>query len=292
MLIPLAVSTLLLAALVVGPAGDAHRAEVEAYREQREADLRAEDGWLTVVGLHWLAQGRSTIGSAPDSDVMLPGSAPARVGVIEVEGETVRLRLASEVAATLDGEEVAEALLRVPDADGRHAIRLGDVSFHLVRRGSRLGLRVRDRDSQGRRSFAGLEWYEIEARFRVTARFVSDPGRVPVANVIGLIHEYESPGYVTFAVNGEESRLRPVYETAEKVDLLFIFRDATSGRTTYPAGRFLHTALPIDDEVVVDFNRAYSPPCAFTEHATCPLPPQQNWLDVAIEAGEKDPGLH
>ena len=118
------------------------------------------------------------------------------------------------------------------------------------------------------------------------------PPRVPVANVIGLIHEYESPGYVAFELNGVEMRLRPVYESAEHVDLFFIFRDATSGRTTYPAGRFLHTPLPVDGRVDLDFNRAYSPPCAFTAHATCPLPPQENWLHAAIEAGEKDPGIH
>ncbi len=277
---------------LTGGVDDSYLAEIEAYRAEREEELRAADGWLTVVGLHWLSAGSSTVGSAPESDIVLPGSAPARVGIIGVEDETVRLSLAPGVAATLDGEERTEALLRVPDADGRHAVQLGDVSFHLVRRGSRLGLRVRDRNSHVRRSFKGLEWFGIEPSSRVIAKFVVEPAKVPVANVIGLIHEYDSPGYVTFTFDGGEARLRPVYETAEMGDLFFIFRDATSGRATYPAGRFLHTPLPENGEVVVDFNRAYSPPCAFTEHATCPLPPQENWLDVAIEAGEKDPGIH
>lgn len=284
--------TVLWAALLGIAGDDSYRAEIEAYRSDHEAELRAEDGWLTVVGLHWLGDGSSTIGSAPDSDVVLPASAPARFGVLEVAGEKVSLRLEPAASATRDGESFEQAQLQLPDAEGRHAVVLGDVSFHLLRRGNRLGLRVRDRNSHERRSFGGLKWFDIEPGFRVEAKFVVDPGKVPVANIIGLIHEYESPGYVTFTRDGAPARLRPVYETAKKADLFFIFRDATSGRSTYPAGRFLHTPLPVDGEVDLDFNRAYSPPCAFTEHATCPLPPQENWLSAAIEAGEQDPGTH
>ncbi len=287
----IAILTLFALAPSIG-ADDAYVTEIEAYRAEKEKALRAEDGWLTVVGLPWLAEGRSTIGSAPDSDVVLPASAPARFGVLEVAGERVNLHLVPGATATQDGEGFAEAVLQLPDEESRHAVELGDVSFHLIRRGERLGLRVRDRNSHERRSFGGLEWYGIEPRLRVAAKFVADPGQVPVANVIGLIHEYESPGYVAFELNGVEMRLRPVYESDEQVDLFFIFRDATSGRTTYPAGRFLHTPLPVDGRVDLDFNRAYSPPCAFTAHATCPLPPQENWLHAAIEAGEKDPGIH
>jgi len=162
-------------------ADEAYVAEIEAYRAEKEKDLRAEDGWLSVVGLPWLAEGRSTIGSAPDSDVVLPASAPARFGVLEVAGERVNLRLGPGATARQDGEGFAEAVLQLPDEESRHAVELGDVSFHLIRRGERLGLRVRDRNSRERRSFGGLEWYGIEPRFRVAAKFVAAPGKIPVA---------------------------------------------------------------------------------------------------------------
>jgi uncharacterized protein (DUF1684 family) len=159
----------------------------------------------------------------------------------------------------------------------------------VIRRGKRVGLRVRDSDSAARRAFKGLEYFPIREDLRVRARLepFDPPRHVPIVNVLGDQSEYVSPGQLVFELDGVTHSLDAVYETSEKKDLFVIFRDRTSGESTYPAGRYMHVPLPVNGDALVDFNRAYNPPCAFTEFATCPLPPKQNWLKVRIEAGEK-----
>ena len=159
----------------------------------------------------------------------------------------------------------------------------------LIRREERYALRLRDLNSTMRRAFKGLEYFPVSETYRVTASFTAYPQlrKIRIPNVLGQNPEMESPGYVTFSIAGTALRLEPVYETPERTDLFFIFRDATSQDASYPAGRFLHTPLPRDGQVLIDFNLAYNPPCAFTDFATCPLPPRQNQMAVRIEAGEK-----
>jgi uncharacterized protein (DUF1684 family) len=163
--------------------------------------------------------------------------------------------------------------------------------MYVIERGGRFALRVKDPESARRRSFRGLDWFPVRESYRVTARFVpyEPPKAIPIANVLGTVEPMPSPGYVVFSLNGREFHLDPVLEDPAAKELFFIFRDETAGKQTYPAGRFLYADLPKDGRVVLDFNKAYSPPCAFTSFATCPLPPRQNRLDVRIEAGEKRP---
>jgi hypothetical protein len=154
---------------------------------------------------------------------------------------------------------------------------------------------LKDNASARRREFAGLKWYPVSEAHRVVARFVphASPKTIPIANVLGQEDAQPSPGYVVFRIGDRELRLEPILEDPDAKELFFIFKDATAGRDTYPAGRYLYTALPKDGTVTLDFNKAYSPPCAFTAYATCPLPPPQNRLAVRIEAGEKKPApLH
>jgi uncharacterized protein (DUF1684 family) len=148
---------------------------------------------------------------------------------------------------------------------------------------------MRDQQSQYRREFRGLQWYPVKPEYRVTARFVpySPPKTIPVPNIIGGTFPETCPGYAEFELRGEKLRLEPVLSDGR---LFFIFRDETSGKKTYGAGRFLYSDLAKDGIVTLDFNQAYTPPCAFTPYATCPLPPKQNRLPVAIEAGELDYG--
>jgi uncharacterized protein (DUF1684 family) len=158
----------------------------------------------------------------------------------------------------------------------------------VIRREDRFGVRMRDLNSAMRREFKGVSAYPVRDAYRVRATFVAyeKPRTLVIPNVLGQALQMESPGYVTFTLNGQRLRLDPVYETDERKDLFFVFKDTTSRGETYPAGRFLHTDLPQSGSVVVDFNKAYNPPCAFTDFATCPLPPKQNQLPVRIEAGE------
>ncbi len=178
---------------------------------------------------------------------------------------------------------------------GPDVLVLGPLSLQVIERGGRYGIRLKDNASARRREFAGLQWYPVSEAHRVVARFVphATPKTIPIANVLGQEDQQPSPGYVVFTIGGQEVRLEPILEAPDAKELFFIFKDPTAGRDTYPAGRYLYTDLPKDGAVTLDFNKAYSPPCAFTAYATCPLPPPQNRLPVRIEAGEKKPApLH
>ena len=262
------------------------------WRAEREAKLKAEDGWLTVAGLFWLKEGVNTVGTAADSAVVLPtGSAPARVGEFELrEGKTF-FRAAAGVTVTANGQPVRELEVKSDAVKQPDVLKLNDLTFLLLKRGERFGIRLKDKNARTRREFAGLRWYEGKAAYRVTAQFIpyEQPKNVSIVNILGDVEPMKSPGYVTFTLNGQELSLEPVAAGGDK--LFFIFRDLTSGKTTYKPGRFLYATAPADlskpGPVVLDFNQAINPPCAFTAFATCPLPPKRNHLAVAIEAGEQ-----
>ena len=266
----------------------------ESWRRERQARLKADGGWLTVAGLFWLKPGANSFGADPGNDVVLPGhAAPARAGRFVLEGGHVRVEVRPGAGVTRAGRPVTRADLR-SDADGAapDVLALGPLTMQVIARGARLGVRLKDRESAARRDFKGTRWFPIRTEYRVLARFVARaaPEKIGVPTVLGTVEPMPSPGTLTFQLGGKTMSLDPVVEPGER-ELFVIFRDATSGRTTYGGGRFLYADPPRDghDDVVLDFNRAYSPPCAFTRYATCPLPPSQNHLHVAIEAGELDP---
>ena len=262
------------ALLAVGPD---YRGEIERWRAKREAELRAEDGWLALVGLHWLKPGENSFGSAPDNAIVLPPSAPARAGRLEHrDGKTVAF-LASGGERPLGEKDV---------------LRLATLSMFVIRRGDRYALRVRDTESPTRRAFKGLRWFPVDPAQRVEARFVphASDTRVAIPNVLGGLTWMKSPGRVVFELRGKQLSLEPVLESDDAAELFFIFKDDTARNGTYGAGRFLYSARPKDGTLVLDFNKAISPPCAFTQYATCPLPPKQNVLPVRIEAGERFSG--
>jgi len=234
-----------------------YRAQIEQWRRQREAALTADDGWLTVTDLVWLREGVNT-----------------------VDGTTFELR-GGKVSARVDGK------LRElqPDVSGRpDTVTAGSRTMFVIARGGKLGIRVKDRNSPLRRSFTGLHYFPIDESYRVKARMVAQPHKIPILNVLGQVENTPSPGFVEFELQGKKLRLTPVVETPG--ELFFIFRDLTAGKETYGSGRFLDTPAAKDGIVDLDFNKAYNPPCAFTPYATCPLPPRENRLDVRIAAGE------
>jgi hypothetical protein len=272
-----------------------YRQAIAQWRAQHEAKLKADDGWLTVVALDWLKDGDNRVGSNPDFEVPLPKSAPPLVGILTVRGGTARFKPAAGVPVTLNGQPARETELR-PDTEPKYdVLAVGRVKFFIIKRDDKLAVRVKDNDSVIRRQFTGLHWFPVDAAWRIQAKYVPwDKPRAVMFNSTNGVHETDqSPGYVAFQHEGKEYRLEPVIDEGE---LWFIMRDATSGKTTYGASRFLYADLPKDltkpGTVEIDFNKAENPPCVFTNYATCPLPPPQNRLSLAVTAGEQMYGDH
>ncbi len=252
-----------------------YQAEIAGWRKQREAALKRDGGWLTVTGLFWLHDGANRFGSDPANEIVLP-SGPAHAGVFELRQGKITVK---------SGGDTRE--LRPDTAD---SVELGRLHLFVIRRADRFGIRMKDSDSQLLRDFHGIDYFPAREDYRVTGQFVAEPRKIPITNILGQTEPEDSPGYVVFRLHGQELRLRPVIDDPTDKTLFFVFRDRTAGKETYGAGRFLDTEMPKDGKVVLDFNKAYNPPCAFTPYATCPLPPKENRLPVRIEAGEKNYG--
>jgi hypothetical protein len=268
-----------------------YQKKIEAWRQDMEASLRVEDGWLTVVGLFWLHEGENTFGTDPSNDIVLPpDSAPGRAGsFIHQAGET-RLCVDNNLDATIDDEAVSDQALRVDQTGSPSIVGLGDLLMHVLQRGTRYGIRLRDKNSPLLKTFKGRRWYPVQEAYRVSGDFtVYDPPKtIAVPNILGDATPTLSPGFVTFIMRGQEARLDVISEREGRP--YFIFKDETSRETTYPAGRFLLADRVDSGRVILDFNQAYNPPCAFTPYATCPLPPPQNHLPLKLEAGERYEG--
>jgi uncharacterized protein len=281
------------------PVSDAaYRAEVAQWRRERDERLRAPDGWLSLVGLHWLALGPNRFGGAPDDDVPLPSSVPAQAGTFVVAGHEAHFDIRVEVPAhsplTMNGGAARSGPVRTDAALAPDVFSLGTVSWQVIERGARVGVRVRDSASPARRTFAGSTWYAIDPAYRVVARFTPRVGatEVVVPDAAGGQQKLKSPGTLTFTLRGEVQHLDPALDGDDPDDQMIVFRDATSAHTSYGAGRFVRALRQKDGTFVVDFNRAYAPPCAFTPFATCPLPPPQNRMRIAVEAGDKSGADH
>lgn len=272
MMLRLLCALTILAAAVVAAS---YPEEIAAWRKQREDRLKAPGGWLSVAGLFWLHEGANTFGSGTGNEIVLPDG-PANAGVFELRGEKVTVKMSG-----------AERELWPDSAD---VAQVGRLNLFVIHRGEKFGIRLKDPESEYRRAFHGIDCFPAKADYKVTAKWVAEPAKVPILNVLGQTEDMQSPGYAVFQLQGHEYRLRPVLETPDAQELFFIFRDQTSAKESYGAGRFLYSGMPKDGQVVLDFNKAYNPPCAFTPYATCPLPPPENRLAVRIEAGEKKYG--
>jgi len=278
------------------PDAAAHADEIEAWRARRLERLTSETGWLTVVGLHWLRDGENPFGASTSLPVTLPGAAtPDTAGTFVVEDGRVFVVPAPGAAIRLGEGTISGRTELAPDDPGPpDVLWLGDVSFFVIRRDDRLGIRVRDPSSEARRGFTGIEHFPVSLDYRVVGTFepYDRPRKVPVPTVLGTTTEMDAPGLVRFVLGGRELTLEPVVESPDDDSFFFIFRDATTGKETYGGGRFLYAERVASGPVVLDFNEAYNPPCAFTAFATCPLPPRENALPVRIEAGDKSYAHH
>jgi uncharacterized protein (DUF1684 family) len=272
------------------PGDAAYRAEIERWRAERDERLRAPDGWLSLVGLTWLKPGTNRFGSARDNEVVLPAAAPAHAGAFVVEGRAVKLVTERGAALTKNGGPAAAGPFRTDAAGTPDVLASASVTWQVIERGDRVGVRVKDSASPARRAFAGSRWFAIDPAFRVVARLVPRSGttKMVVPDASGGRQTLDSPGTLEFTLLGKPVRLDPVLDGDDPSDQMIVFRDLTSGRETYGGGRFVRAIRQPDGTFVVDFNRAYAPPCAFTPYATCPLPPEQNRLKISIAAGQKN----
>jgi len=275
---------------------DAYEAEIGAWRQKREERLKSDTGWLTVAGLFWLKPGSNTFGSDVANAIVLPAPVPGRAGMFEFIKGRATLHLEPGVEATVNGRPVLTIPipLKADDEGDPDLVQMGDLTMFVIKRGERHGIRLRDKNSRMRREFTGLSWYPVRPEYRVEARWEPyDPPRtLDIPNILGDVEKSACPGAAVFELDGRPIRLEPILEEPDAEELFFIFKDSTAGHETYGAGRFLYAAMPKDGRIVVDFNKAYTPPCGFTPFATCPLPPEGNRLSIAVEAGEKFSGHH
>ncbi len=254
-----------------------HADSIRAWQKHRDEGLRSPTGWLSLVGLFWLKPGDNTIGSASSNDFVLPkSSAPALAGKFHLEGSTVTFADARGASKQLSADESAPA-----------GAKIGTTALFLIKRGDRYAIRAKDSASPVLVNFKGMKYFPVNESLNLEAKFVPDAKKIPILNILGQTDLEESPGIVEFTLKGKPYHLRALYEdTASGKTLYFLFKDTTNKTLTYPAGRMLNLPLPENGVVHLDFNRAYNPPCTFTPYATCPLPPAENRLPIAIEAGE------
>lgn len=272
--------------------------EIQEWHSARMERLKKPGGWLSLAGLFWLRDGSNSVGADAASDIVLPKGAPSKVGTITLATKSSSLSLEPGVKVQVDGKPAAAQTIALrSDVDPALEpvkISVGSITFWIIDRAGKQGVRVTNDQAPERATFTGIATFPVDPKWRVEARFepAKEKKTVAVPTVIdGVFEEMEVAGTAIFTVDGKEYRLDPVLEKGE-TEYFFIFRDATAGHETYGAGRFLYASPAKDGRVVIDFNKAYNPPCALTPFATCPLPPPQNVLSLRVEAGEKNYGHH
>ena len=276
------------------PDQDAYVDSVKQWRDRAEQGLKRDNGWLTLAGRFQMKLGINTFGTGKDNDIVFPpeliGTGPARLGTIAIDkaAKRVTLRLSEGVSMTSDGEPFSGERVMSYSTQKRDWVSLGRISMHIIEREGRYILRLADNESLVRKNFPGRIWYAINEKFKVDAKFIAYPPgkKLSIVNVIDEVSDEPCPGYVEFKLNGVKHKMDVV---GDDEGMFFVMRDGTAGDTTYRPSRFLYVEKkPKPNETfTLDFNRAYNPPCAFSEFTTCPLPPQQNILKTRIEAGEK-----
>jgi uncharacterized protein (DUF1684 family) len=271
--------------------GAAYRKDFLKWKQELTNDRK--QNWLTLVGLFWLQEGANQVGGNPKLEIPLPQDKVApHIGVIDFHAGKAVFKADPGTKVTSNGKLVTTIEL-VPDVSGNPTVlAIGDIRMLLIQRGQKFGMRVRDVHSSALQRFTGLKFYPLSRRYIVKAKFIpfDKPKQVAIPTVLGQDAQMDSPGIVEFTLDGQKEHLQALSETPG--ELFFILRDKTAGHGTYPAGRFLYTQLPKKGTVVLDFNKAHNPPCAFTPYATCPLPPKENYMTVKVEAGEMYQGHH
>jgi uncharacterized protein (DUF1684 family) len=273
----------------------AYISEVEQWHQKRIKSLKSRTGWLSLAGLYWLKEGENSFGAADDNTIRFPAQRiPDYIGTFILDEDRIQVKINENVDVFHEGIKVQKIEMK-PDVSGKPTIlSLDSLSWYIIKRGERYGVRLRDSDNPNIKNFTGIERFEIDTLWRIPAKmdWYNPLKKIEVPDVLGMINESPSPGALVFEIEGEQYRLDPIGEANDK-PLFLIFADLTNNDETYGAGRFLSVAAPdSNDKTFIDFNKAYNPPCTFTRFATCPLPPKQNVLPVRVTAGEKKYGDH
>ncbi|MGD9899139.1 MAG: DUF1684 domain-containing protein [Calditrichaceae bacterium] len=263
---------------------------IDEWHKKRVSSLTREDNWLSLAGLFWLNEGQNRFGSDTSNDIVFPEKAPGFIGSLILEDNHVLAKINADVNVTAGENQVTSMILR-SDADGDPTILTsGSLSWFIIKRGNKYGIRLRDREHPNLKHFKGINRYAVKESWRVQAKLepYNPQKTIAVPTILGTVDSSFSPGALVFEIAGETYRLDPIADPGD--DKYFvIFADDTNGDETYGAGRFLYVDRPGADGITyIDFNKAYNPPCAFTEFATCPLPPFQNRMPVKVTAGEKN----
>ena len=268
------------------------------WRADLAKELLQPNGWLTLIGLEWLKPGDNTFGSAPGNNLVVKAPTAAYLGVVQLNDKGLELlppHGGYPRGLLVDGK-VPENPQTLGSDDSEHPSKIttGTVTITIIHRGERYGLRIKDSKAPARTQFHGLRWYPPDETYRVPAKWIpyNPPHQVAIPTILGTEVKADVPGAAEFTLEGKTLRLEPILESPDDKELFFILRDTTSTTETYGAGRFLYTPLPDHGltepgELVLDFNRAQNPPCAYTPYATCPLPPPQNRLPIPIPAGQQ-----
>lgn len=270
----------------------AYADQILQSRAARVARLTAPSGWLSLAGLEWLKAGGNRIGSAADNDIVLKVG-PPHLGTVTLGGDgALHIALTKDSGGLIDGKPQDTAAL-VDDAHATDAapptlVSFGSANFYVIDRDGRKALRVKDSDADTRKHFLGLDYFPVDPSWRIVATWVpfNPPHKLKIGSVIGTIDTVDVPGKAVFTRDGHTYELLP-YQEEKGGPLFFVIADRTSGKETYGAARFMDVALPVDGKLILDFNQAYNPPCAFTPFATCPLAPPENRLDLRVTAGEE-----
>jgi len=267
------------------PVDPAYQQSFEKWKGELVDDLKQE--WLPLAGLFWLKPGENSFGTDPENAVVFP-KGPAHAGSFTLQGKSVTVKFAPDANAVIAGKPATTAELRPDTAGDPTVVELGNLRLHVIVRGERVGIRLKDLESDAVRQYHGAQFFPLDLSYRVTASFLPSDGKqtIDVPNVLGDASPTPIAGTAVFKLNGRELRLTDLGGDAAS-GLFFVFSDPTSKTDTYPGGRFLKTGPVTNSTVVLDFNRAYNPPCAVTPYATCPLAPKENRLSVAIQAGEE-----
>ena len=265
---------------------------IRQWHEKRIARLKTETGWLNLAGLYWLKEGKNTFGSANDNDIIFPENTPAHIGTFILNDGTVTMKINPDVKVTNSSRSVSDMKLKDDLSDSTNVLQLGSYRWFIINRNGRYGVRLRDLNAPLLKEFTGIDTYPVNEKWKVEAKFepYPEPKVIDIPNIIGSFERDTVSGKLIFEMDGKTYTLDPVSEGNE---FFIIFADETNGEETYGAGRFLYTDKPDSTGMVeLDFNKAYNPPCAFTKYATCPLPPEDNYLHLRITAGEKKYGNH
>lgn len=264
-----------------------YQKEIKEWHKERVERLTEPTGWLSLAGLHWLEEGENTFGKSDENKITFKvAEAPEVIGSYFLEGDKIIFKSAEGVNVISDSAEVTDIEV-FADVPGKPTLlEWGTLSWFIIKRGDKYGIRLRDTANPNLANFVGIEMYAIDPAWRVEAQYVAfeQPRKIAIPNILGMIDEEDSFGELQFQINGKKYSLAT---TGKKTPYFLIFADMTNGRETYGAGRFLVVeGTDSTGKTYVDFNKAYNPPCGFTKYATCPLPPEENKLKVEITAGE------